>query len=448
MPTEAVVDDRLSELVRELAHSVFHSLASGDSPVPPLRNYPFRDPLIPKMLDLFWRVSPAAMRGTAVGQAFADDALLGSMLENFGKRRQQGLGANVRVIGRLPGYEANDPQVPEDTAQAAAALTAGLLVSAYTELFLRGRGSDQAGYVESVLQNLDELREAAVGRRARVLTVVALEGPPLPQSLTKETAWGMLISGQHLEMPPSPLVGSPSSGLLLVEDRVPLVPWGGFQWAATEALRRYEAVMEAPPLMPLALALATLSSGEPRMILPRWSTSLAPAEFGMQTFTSDRRISRMSTTAITNDDVDAWMDWWAILRDKHVGRMDLAIDRVVSSIGGRVSDEDSLLDAVVAWDALCGAAGSESMYRVTGALAKLIEEDGGKRMKTKKALEKVYAVRSKVVHGNRTSRGEISSARALAIEVALRALQNLYTRRADLLDLASNQRADQLLVVD
>jgi Apea-like HEPN len=93
---------------------------------------------------------------------------------------------------------------------------------------------------------------------------------------------------------------------------------------------------------------------------------------------------------------------------------------------------DVFIDAVIAWESLFGTTEGEPTFRVTTCLAALLEDDPARRVELKSQLGKIYALRSKVVHGS----GDLKASeypRCQALEVAIRAVRNLLADRNDLL---------------
>jgi hypothetical protein len=103
------------------------------------------------------------------------------------------------------------------------------------------------------------------------------------------------------------------------------------------------------------------------------------------------------------------------------------------------------MDAVMAWENLVGTR-SEVTFRVTAALAKLLESDRGKRGDLRRELGKLYDLRSRVMHGDVAEPSEIHRGASRATQVALAALRESYRRGPSWLSMKSNERADQLIL--
>jgi len=103
------------------------------------------------------------------------------------------------------------------------------------------------------------------------------------------------------------------------------------------------------------------------------------------------------------------------------------------------------IDAVMVWENLVGTE-TETSFRVTAALSKLVESDPAKRRTLRKSLGRVYTTRSRVVHGAPTDGSAVNEACSEAIDVAVRALRSSYLKGRDWLNLTSNERADTIIL--
>jgi hypothetical protein len=66
----------------------------------------------------------------------------------------------------------------------------------------------------------------------------------------------------------------------------------------------------------------------------------------------------------------------------------------------------------------------------------------------RKALGKVYDLRSRVVHGELVDMTDVTAAAEEAITVGLKAIRELYTRPHDLRSAKSGDRADRLILAE
>jgi hypothetical protein len=142
-------------------------------------------------------------------------------------------------------------------------------------------------------------------------------------------------------------------------------------------------------------------------------------------------------------EVEAWAYHLELLHDP---RLDIAAKRLASARAKRNEWADELIDAVIAWENICSGK-TETTFRVTASLAKLIEQQPGIERETLLAsLGTVYGVRSAVVHGGEPDQKEIKSAAKKAVAVARLALRALYLDRENLIPMTSGERANRLLL--
>jgi len=97
------------------------------------------------------------------------------------------------------------------------------------------------------------------------------------------------------------------------------------------------------------------------------------------------------------------------------------------------------------WENLVGTS-AETTFRVTAALAKLLEADKSKRRTLRKELAELYEIRSRVVHGTTIEDRSITDAADRSLKYAVQALRKFYEVRPEWLSLNSTERADRLLL--
>jgi len=108
--------------------------------------------------------------------------------------------------------------------------------------------------------------------------------------------------------------------------------------------------------------------------------------------------------------------------------MDVGMRRLISAVTERLDAADGLVDAVICWENLFGSP-SEAVFRVTGAMAKILEPDNqAERERLVKELKRIYGVRSGLVHGNpKPPKAEdVATDRDSAIRFALAATRRVY----------------------
>lgn len=104
---------------------------------------------------------------------------------------------------------------------------------------------------------------------------------------------------------------------------------------------------------------------------------------------------------LTEEQADGLVAWAERVARFYHPSIAVAMRRTLSAVAERRSSaEDTLRDAVIEWENLFGTGGtSEMTFRVTTALALLLDPDPASRPALRKELSKVYDLRSKVAHG-------------------------------------------------
>ena len=138
--------------------------------------------------------------------------------------------------------------------------------------------------------------------------------------------------------------------------------------------------------------------------------------------------------------------WCALLARQHHEKLDIAVRSTISALTFRQDRGDALIDAVIAWENLFGTS-SETSFRVTAALAWLLESDPAQRKGLQQQLKnKIYNKRSRLVHGAHLNATELDKAATDAIDVGLKSLAALHARAPSLIALDSATRADKLIL--
>lgn len=166
---------------------------------------------------------------------------------------------------------------------------------------------------------------------------------------------------------------------------------------------------------------------------------------GFSTWAMDARIP--ASFVLAGEQKQEVVSWYRLVAVKHPESLDIAMKRLLSSASTRFDSHDAFIDALIVWENAFGTK-QETTFRVTGALAKLIEpDDFSKRNILQKELSALYGVRSALIHGGK----EPSAARSLeyrqrSIGIAIDCLRKLYKDRPDLLAINSEERSKILLL--
>ena len=194
----------------------------------------------------------------------------------------------------------------------------------------------------------------------------------------------------------------------------------------------------------MACALASSDTSNP--VAPRitWSTLLFPFQVGFSY--SWPLLPHTFGAEVNLGERIADVEEWARIVDRaHMPSVDIAARRLVSAIAHRLDRSDALIDAVMVWENILGTS-SEVTFRVSAALAKLLERDPVNRRALRRKLSEIYGIRSRLVHGAPIDESTLQKACTDAIDVAVKALRSSYSRGGDWLSLSSNDRSDMILL--
>lgn len=124
----------------------------------------------------------------------------------------------------------------------------------------------------------------------------------------------------------------------------------------------------------------------------------------------------------------------------------IAIKRLLSAAVKRFNPIDAFIDAIIVWESIFGAK-TETTFRVTASISKLLEKDLEKRKKMQKDLKILYDKRSKLVHGEpEPSIEDVTLFKKMAINIAIEILKKLYKDRTDLIPYDSSLRSEIILL--
>ena len=324
-----------------------------------------------------------------------------------------------------------------------------VFASAWLQIMLLGFRNDETTYVKLVVENYEELMKGMRGEKVKEFNVTGISGISLSKGLQVSTPWGTLRSVPDVENTTLRQLISqrPTTTCTLVDERYVSVqmdasedPEGNFD--STVERRDHNANL----LFALSCVLALEDDAVAGGPIETWSTSFLP-------FSCSRGgsfpISPPSIPELVNIDekVGVFETWAKIVASNHSEEMDFAVSRLMSAIVHRADARDSLVDAVMVWENLLGAR-SEVLFRVTTALTKLLVPEAGREEQQafRKRLRTVYNTRSDIVHGVTVEYSTAKEDRDVAVNVALKALRELYRRGEEWLAMSSNDRVDALLL--
>lgn len=327
-------------------------------------------------------------------------------------------------------------------------LIAGLLAVAFVQLYYLRLPADEGSYVRRVLENFEELRRGARGEPVRASVLLGFSALKLPEGSQLVTPWGTVrpappTSDSHTDFFD---VWRQKTTCILAEPKLLRVKFDPAPSPVYEYDPSEVAAQRAQILFPLACALASDESSTPPVPIVTWSTVLIPFQQGFS-YSQSPPLMRSRVPADLTNRIREVEEWARLIEDAHVNAIEVSARRLISASGLRADRSDSLIDAVTVWENLVGTR-SETSYRVTAALAKMLEPDRTKRQAMRKGLGDIYSVRSRVVHGEAVDAVTVDNSAAEAVRVAVRALRAGYRRGREWLALPSTKRADTILLED
>jgi hypothetical protein len=321
-----------------------------------------------------------------------------------------------------------------------------LLASAAQRHYYLRQEHNLESFTRAVMENYHQLGRLALGEAIGVYVLIGYTGIIMAENAQVETPWGVLKAA-----PPNFRVSlgpNASTAILAVPCTVDVISVGRELYPAQlqpEAV--YTPYVElARQIVPMAFALATSEHARCAPMVTFNAALLPVAE--LNSFQSPETLLPIQPSIMPSEqELRSAESWIRRLNEHRSSSLQVAQRRLVSAITQRADKADSLIDAIIAWESLVGT-GVETSFRVTAALAKLLEQEYPARNALRKRLGRLYRDRSKVVHGDHIDAAVVSSSSAEAIEIGLQALHALYERSAEWLTLKSEARADRLLLDD
>lgn len=327
-------------------------------------------------------------------------------------------------------------------------LVSSLITNAAKQIFIQQLEQTETALVRTVLDNYEELRRAARGEEVRTYQVRGLAGISLEPGAQIRTPWGTI---RGIELEPVPVVLSAprlQTNALLVTPQLTRLsisresepPISEVDATALELGQRIGT------LTPLLFAL---SSVDTELFAPviTFETTIFPIIAGLSWSSSLPTNPFIPTREIAAAEIKPIEDLAHTLADNYDENLQLASFRTVQAIAHRADRSDALIDAVMAWESLVGTR-SETVYRVTTALTRLLEPEVGKRRAFRKELQGIYDTRSRVVHGDVVEPQAIQTDSEEAIRISLRAMLELYRRGGEWLSMSSKERSESLILSD
>jgi hypothetical protein len=327
-------------------------------------------------------------------------------------------------------------------------IVTSLLTNAAKQLFVQGIERTESAFVRGVLENYEELRRAARGEQVRRYVVRGLAGLSLDRDARIATPWGSIRaiqvdpSAQALMAQPRPQ----TSALLVTPQLVQLAISRENEPEPPDVdPSAFENIHKTETLTPLLFALSSLENETLAAPVITFQTTILPISGGMGFSSPLHSNPFVPTHRVERDQVKAIEDLAVTLAESYNENMQLASIRTVQAIAQRTDRSDALIDAVMAWENLVGTR-SETVYRVTAGLARLLEREDDKRRPFRKELQEIYNLRSRVVHGDVVDPQTVMVSSERATRIALRAMLEIYSRGGRWLSMSSNERSETLIL--
>jgi hypothetical protein len=194
----------------------------------------------------------------------------------------------------------------------------------------------------------------------------------------------------------------------------------------------HETLNETLEVARLALALAP--SSDKALVAPSWTQTFDLLAQGWNTATyAPRTYFKLQPRQLDSAQAADWVQWIGLLKgNPDRSQIDIAMRRFMLALGEWRTLEDMLIDSVVVWENLFGAAGDTTL-RVCGSMAWILEADTTRRKQLRADLTTIYNFRSRIVHGSKVLEPAHLQKAHDALDIAARALRVVFKHRQDLL---------------
>jgi hypothetical protein len=389
----------------------------------------YNDPIMAELIGLTYIPSEENAQFASARSELEKDTDLGPILSSAGQ--EDAMISSPLIGGSRQGFDG---------------VVMSLLSSAAKQLYVQGITRTETAFTRAVLENYDELKRALRGERIRAYSVRGIAGIKLAPALRISTPWGTIRgieAGQAAVYPGR--FGLQTTALLVSPILVPVNISRDPEPPSLEPdSKDFDETQRTQILTPLLFALAS-EHDHPVAPVITFQTTISPLIDSLGFSSSITVNPFIPTSEIDSSDCKRIEDLARMLSDNYHDSLQIASIRVVSAISQRLDKTDALIDAVTAWENLVGTR-NETAYRVTAALALLLEPEATKRSALRRQLGGIYDVRSRVVHGDVVDGQEIAGASETAIRIALTAMLELYQRGGDWLSMKSGQRSERLIL--
>jgi hypothetical protein len=327
----------------------------------------------------------------------------------------------------------------------ASSIVAGIISSAILQTYFLRLPKEESTFVRTVIEGFEELRRAARGERIRAYSISGISHVTMSEGSQINTPWGIVRPAPAVKTERFIPSFAQSNATCLLAEQILLPIKFDRSRDPERSFDQSDSISDRSRILfPLACALGSKETAKPIVPILTWSTLLLPFQVGFG-FSMPLPSPKFGPDENISDSKDDIEEWARKIDRSHSSSVDVAARRLVSAVANRMDKTDSLIDAVMVWENLVGTK-TEVTFRVTAALAKLLESEPSKRRVLRKQLADIYEIRSRVVHGDSVETSRINQVYSDAIGVAVRALRVCYERGREWLELSSNERADTILL--
>lgn len=319
-------------------------------------------------------------------------------------------------------------------------------------------------FQEHLQRSLSDFRSAYSRRHFRGIGLAAFSGVLFPNGFSMSLPWGRIRSALptdypgredlsqtfSVSYPDGTVVTSKNQGDIVAEVSMTIrcrvtPPPEDFHNVTHLGISSAGKLEDKILQIRLAYLLSLLES-KPPVLIPVWRTFVEPfVTGGSWGVTELDRYPRREPRQLSVEEATRWQEWIQQLDKVKLAKLGQAPARLLRAGAERHDATDSLIDAVIAWEALFGAKG-EVTLRVSTSLAKLIEAGGVVRAALRRRVAEIYDIRSQVVHGGNVDMSKINEASKDALRIGLRAVAKLARERMDLVKMTSEERSIALIL--
>lgn len=333
-------------------------------------------------------------------------------------------------------------------------LLAFIITSSHLRSLVEWGDASWDSLVAEVPVTVETLRRLAGGETVDVPRLIAFAGLRFPEGLLLELPVGVLRSMRPIEQSYLLMHSESSSSTCLLRTTYPLqltdigiavdepVKWRG--WRSVR--NHQERVARSVNLLRLAVLLASPEEFFWGLIETA-SLILDPTiPGGMAYSTAAESRFALPSHEIDSHGCERIAGWHQTVDSLYPANLDVAMRRVLTAASDRPDPVDSFVDAVVAWEN-CFGSSTDATFRVSAAIARLLEDAAEERLSRQKELSKLYGKRSRVVHGALHPGVEQALEwRDSALRTAVECLRVLLADRPELVNLTSEERCTRILL--